>query len=229
MNRQQQGDLGEASARAWYEQRGACVFVPLGRSPDYDFIADDGSGPVTVQVKSSGQRSRHGNWIVSVCTRGGNQSWNKIVKHFSPARCDVLFVVTVDGRRWRIASRHIQATTAICVGGSKYAEFEVEAGPPLDAALARGFATLTRPGGLAKRSNAQRCKRCLSEFPGSNPGPATCRREPRPRAGFSRSGTIPAWASTVNASPAWPTAGPASTPLAAPSPSTPPSPRRPTT
>lgn len=131
MNRQQQGDLGEASARCWYELRGCEVFIPTGRSPDYDFIADDGERLIKVQVKTSGCVTPYGRWAVSICTRGGNQSWSGLSKLFSPTRCDELFVVAIDGRRWRIPSNAVEATTGISLGGTKFAEYEVEIGPAL--------------------------------------------------------------------------------------------------
>ena len=134
MNNLEQGDLGEASARCWYELYGYVVLIPTGRSPDYDFVADDGERLVKVQVKTSGSRKPHGHWSVAICTRGGNQSWNKIVKRFSATRCDELCVATVDGRRWRMPAEAVEATTAISLGGAKYAEFEVAAGPPLGVA-----------------------------------------------------------------------------------------------
>ena len=132
MNNLEQGDLGEAHARCWYELHGHVVLIPTGRSPDYDFVADDGERLVRVQVKTSGSRTPYGNWCVAICTRGGNQSWNKIVKRFSSTRCDELFVVTLDGRRWRIPADAITATTAISLGGTKWGEFEVDAGAPLE-------------------------------------------------------------------------------------------------
>jgi hypothetical protein len=48
------------------------------------------------------------NWLieagahVSLCTRGGNQSWNRIVKTLDASRCDSVFVHLVVGRRWFI-------------------------------------------------------------------------------------------------------------------------------
>ncbi len=133
MNRQEQGDLGEASAVGWYQFNGCTVCIPMGRSPDYDFIADDGVRLLKVQVKSSGQW-RRGRWHVAICTRGGNRSWSGVAKYFAATRCDELFVVTVSGQRWRIPSAKVEAQTAIVLGGTKYAEFEVDAGPPLEAA-----------------------------------------------------------------------------------------------
>ena len=68
--------------------------------------------------------------MVALCTRGGNQSWSRIVKRFSPTRCDRLFVLVADGRRWFIPAAIVAGTTAITLGGPKYAEYEVEPGRP---------------------------------------------------------------------------------------------------
>lgn len=133
MDRQQQGDLGEASARCWYEFHGWDVYVPTGHTRDADFVAANDEYVLKVQVKTSGSRSPYGMFSVAICTRGGNQSWSGVVKRFSAERCDELFVVTVDGRRWRIPARAVKGSTMINLGGKNYGEFEVEPGPPLGA------------------------------------------------------------------------------------------------
>jgi hypothetical protein len=125
-----QGDLGELSAMEWLGSQGYGVCFPIGHSPDYDLIADDGEALLRVQVKTAtGYRKRR--WEVAICTRGGNQSWNGLVKRFSSTRCDLLFVLVGDGRRWAIPSDVVEGGTGIVLGGPKYAEFEVEPGRPL--------------------------------------------------------------------------------------------------
>jgi hypothetical protein len=146
MNRQEQGDKGELSAMSWYVGEGHDVYVPLGHSPDADFIADDGERLIRVQVKTSGYLDK-GRWCVAVCTRGGNQSWNRVVKRFSATRCDELFAVTVDGRRWRIPAGAVGASTGVRLGGPKYAQFEVDAGPPLVASPASQSLSYPAPAG----------------------------------------------------------------------------------
>jgi hypothetical protein len=49
---------------------------------------------------------------------------------FSADRCDYLFVLVGDGRRWLIPATVVEGTTSIALGGPKYAEYEVEAGRP---------------------------------------------------------------------------------------------------
>ena len=130
MHWRRQGDLGELSAMEWFASRGAIVCLPVGHSPDWDFVAELDRQLFRVQVKSciSFYNRR---WHVTVCTRGGNQSWNGLVKRFDPASCDYLYAVVGDGRRWCIPATALQGKTSIALGGPKYAEFEVEPGRPL--------------------------------------------------------------------------------------------------
>jgi Holliday junction resolvase-like predicted endonuclease len=125
-----QGDLGELSAMEWLGSQGYVVFYPIGHSPDIDLIADDGRALQRVQVKTTTQW-RNSRWEVTLCTRGGNRSWSGLVKHFSGSRCDSLFVLVADGRRWFVPAGAVTAGSKIVLGGPKYAMYEVEPGRPL--------------------------------------------------------------------------------------------------
>ena len=104
-----QGDQGEASAILWLLAQGLPVFMPIGHSPDYDLVTDFGEGRAArVQVKTSTQW-RKNRWEVAVCTRGGNRSWNGVVKYLDPERYDHLFVHVGDGRRWLIPAAEVEA------------------------------------------------------------------------------------------------------------------------
>jgi Holliday junction resolvase-like predicted endonuclease len=129
MSPRRQGDLGELSAMEWLSSQGYAVYYPIGHSPDCDVVVNDGRTLQRVQVKTT-RRYYNRRWNVMVCTRGGNQSWNGLVKRFSSSRCDWLFVLVADGRRWFIPAEAIAAGTCVLLGGPKYAEFEVEAGRP---------------------------------------------------------------------------------------------------
>jgi hypothetical protein len=94
-----QGDAGELSAITWLVLAGADVYVPLFTNSDVDLIADFGDRVDRVQVKMSTCR-QHNRFVVSVCTRGGNQSWNGVVKRIHPSGCDRVFIHVGDGRRW---------------------------------------------------------------------------------------------------------------------------------
>jgi hypothetical protein len=129
MSPRRQGDLGELSAMEWLASNGYAVYYPIGHSPDCDVVINDGRGLQRVQVKTTG-RYQNRRWNVMICTRGGNQSWNGLVKRFSASRCDWLFVLVADGRRWFIPAAAIEGGTCVVLGGPKYARFEVEAGRP---------------------------------------------------------------------------------------------------
>ena len=126
----EQGDFGELSAMQWMAAAGATIAVPLGHSPDWDFVAEQRGRLMRVQVKTSTFR-RNGRWEVTLCTRGGNRSWSGVVKRLDGSRFDVLFVHVGDGRRWLIPAGEIAAGTSILLGGPKYARFEVDRGAPL--------------------------------------------------------------------------------------------------
>jgi hypothetical protein len=131
-----QGDFGELSAMEWLGYQGYAIYVPVFHSPDVDLIALDRSSTLRVQVKTS-TRDRNGRWEVMICTRGGNQSWNGVVKHFSPARCDALFVHVGDGRRWFMPASAVDGTSGLRLGGPKYAQYEVDPGRPIPSARER--------------------------------------------------------------------------------------------
>jgi hypothetical protein len=116
----------------WFAGQGATICVPVGHSPDWDFVAVLDERPLRIQVKTSICYGA-GRWRVQLCKRGGNRSWTGTVKHLDPWQCDFLFVAVGDGRRWCIPSRELGGSSQIVLGGPKYGEFEVEAGQPLPA------------------------------------------------------------------------------------------------
>ena len=116
----------------WLVHAGARLYVPLFTDPDCDLVAVFGERLVRVQVKTS-SFWRNNRWDVTLATRGGNQSWNGIVKRLDATRCDRDFIHVGDGRRWFIPATALGGGSGIVLGGPKYAEYEVERGEPLDA------------------------------------------------------------------------------------------------
>jgi hypothetical protein len=119
----------------WFASKGALVVVPFGHSPDYDFIADLGDRLARVQVKTCTCWINK-RWSVTLSTRGGNRSWSGLVKNLDATRCDYLFAVVADGRRWCIPAQIVDGGSGVMLGGPKYAEFEVDPGRPLPSRVA---------------------------------------------------------------------------------------------
>jgi PD-(D/E)XK endonuclease len=114
----------------WFASKGAGIYFPIGHSPKFDFVAELGDELLRVQVKTCTCWIKN-RWSVTLCTRGGNQSWNGLVKRLERSSCDYVFVVVGDGRCWCIPTARLDGTTGLLLGGPKYAEFEVEPGRPL--------------------------------------------------------------------------------------------------
>jgi hypothetical protein len=58
------------------------------------------------------------------------------VKRFSKDRCDWLFALVADGRRWFIPADAVEGSTRVDLGGPKYAMYEVARGRPLPTEVA---------------------------------------------------------------------------------------------
>ncbi len=115
----------------WFAERGATIFTPLFHtSPHFDFIVEWEGRVQRIQVKTSSVL-RNGRWDITVCTRGGNQSWSGLVKRLNPSQYDWLFVVVGDGRRWLIPAAEVGGGSGIHLGGPKYERFEVDPGQTL--------------------------------------------------------------------------------------------------
>ena len=161
--------------------------MPLGHSPDVDLVAEVDHQLLRIQVKTSIQEIRtpdgHARFPVVVATRGGNQSWNRVVKQLDPLNLDYLFVLTGGGRRWFIPSGAIDAGSAIQLGGPKYSEHEIETCQPIpdlisgEAKLESGAA----PGEYPRGQRMAAVNRPAQSFAGSTPAsPISTDRRIRP-------------------------------------------------
>src|SRR4051794_26257099 len=149
----------------WLASRGAHIYVPVGHSPDIDLIAVMDNRTLRVEVKTS-NRVKGQCWQVQISTRGGNQSWSGLAKHFDPKRCDFLFVHVGDGRRWFIPTNVLDCRSGLTLGGPKYSPFEIERGRPL------GEPTAVKLRGLGEYGSGQTggAVNAMPEcFAGSNP------------------------------------------------------------
>lgn len=114
-NPREQGLLGLTDAIEWFGHRGWPISVPLIDSQPYDLVVDDGVRLHRVQVKTTTYRSTYGVFVVSLATRGGNQSFHSS-RDFDPAGCDLVYVLTDARDRYLIPSSSIRARTTLNLG-----------------------------------------------------------------------------------------------------------------
>ena len=101
---------------------------PFGHSPDWDLLAEIDLTLYRVQVKTSTCFLRN-RWSVTLCTRGGNRSWNGLVKLLDPSRCDHLFVLVGDGRQRFIPTADLRRRERLGPWRAEVRALEVERGP----------------------------------------------------------------------------------------------------
>jgi hypothetical protein len=170
--------------------------VPVFHSPDWDVIAELNGEVLRVQVKTCVNRPRPDRWGVHIATRGGNQSWNGVVKYLDNSRCDYLFVLVGDGRRWFIPAHALEGSSGLSLGGPKYSEFEVERGRPIVAgggstipASPRGSAGVGEPGRTV--NSVAKPERVRIPPPPSSPRPEPVICSARTRISKNHQVTIP--------------------------------------
>lgn len=118
-----QGNIGEAAAILYFARLGYIVSKPLFENTPYDLIVDNGEGLQRVQVKTSNSL-RKGNFRVELRTKGGNTSWNGVVKCVNSEQCDLLFVYCEDQAQYLIPVAVIDGRTMVTLGPA-YAEYKV--------------------------------------------------------------------------------------------------------
>lgn len=123
------GDIAEAMVLARYIRAGQHVSIPFGENHRYDFVADDGTALVRVQVKSG--RLRKGAIVFNTCSmhdhRGGPaQGYRGQIEVFAVycPETDGVYVVPVDSVPERSASlRLLPAKNGMTTGVRMAEEF----------------------------------------------------------------------------------------------------------
>ena len=87
-------------AIAYFVTEGYHVLIPLTDSQDYDLVIDRDGVLQKVQVKTTTFKAPSGNYSVSLTIKGGNSKRNFIHKVNKDLDYDVLFIVTVEGKRY---------------------------------------------------------------------------------------------------------------------------------
>ena len=123
-NSRHQGNVGLATAIAWFANNGYLPLIPLTDSQDYDLVVDDGTRLYKVQIKTTYHLNGNGYYMANLRVMGGNRSGTGKVKHFDPRKVDLLFVLTEAGDQYVIPANEVMARSAISLGEA-YQQYKV--------------------------------------------------------------------------------------------------------
>ena len=118
----EKGNTSLGIAIAYYAANGYTVSIPLNDTQDYDLIVDKENALKRVQVKSSGCKTKYGNYQVALKSCGGTKG--KTYKTVIDTNIDELFIVTEEIEMYIIPRKKLEnkATLNIC---DKYEKYKV--------------------------------------------------------------------------------------------------------
>lgn len=118
----EKGNTGLGVAIAYYTSNGYIVSIPLNDTQDYDLIVDKDNILKKVQVKSTGCKTKYGNYQVALKSCGGTNG--RTYKTINETNVDEVFILTEDLGMYVLPIETIKnkATINIC---DKYREYQV--------------------------------------------------------------------------------------------------------
>ncbi len=90
----EKGNSGLGMAIAYFSTNGYTVSIPLNDTQDYDLIIEKNNIFESVQVKSTGCKTKYGNYQLALKSCGGTSG--KTYKTVVETNVDLLFVLTED-------------------------------------------------------------------------------------------------------------------------------------
>lgn len=116
----EKGNTGLGIAIAYYSSNGYTVSIPLNDTQDYDLIVDKNNKLSKIQVKSTGCKTKYGNYQVALKSTGGTKG--KTYKTVVETDVDELFIVTEDLKIYvlPISAVKNKSTLNICSKYEKY-------------------------------------------------------------------------------------------------------------
>lgn len=126
MNFDTNKDKGNSSlgiAIAYYASNGYIVSIPLNDTQDYDLVVDKDNLIKKVQVKSTGCKTKYGNYQVALKSCGGTKG--KTYKTIIETNIDEVFIVTKDIEIYILPIKELKnkSTINLC---SKYQKYKVK-------------------------------------------------------------------------------------------------------
>lgn len=116
----EKGNSSLGIAIAYYASKGYIVSIPLNDTQDYDLIVDKDNKIKRVQVKSTGCKTKYGNYQLSLKSCGGTKG--STYKTIIETNIDEVFILTENLRMYilPIEEIHNKSTLNICDKYKKY-------------------------------------------------------------------------------------------------------------
>ena len=119
----EKGNSSLGIAIAYYDSNGYTVSIPLNDTQDYDLVVDKDNLIKKVQVKSSGCKTKYGNYQVALKSCGGTKG--KTYKTIIETNIDEVFIVTKDLEIYILPIKELKnkSTIYLC---DKYQKYKVK-------------------------------------------------------------------------------------------------------
>ncbi len=119
----EKGNSGLGMAIAYFSTNGYVVSIPLNDTQDYDLIIEKDGKLKTVQVKSTGCKTKNGVYQVSLKSCGGTKG--KTYKTVIDTKVDLLFVLNEEAEMYLIPIDKLSNKTSLNLC-EKYQEYLIK-------------------------------------------------------------------------------------------------------
>ena len=122
LTNKEKGNTALGMTIAFFTSQGYTVSIPLNDTQDYDLVVEKETVLQTVQVKSSGCKTKANNFQVALKSSGGTKG--KTYKTFKNTSVDLLFIFLKDFSMYLIPNDKIKNYSTITLG-EKYKQYLV--------------------------------------------------------------------------------------------------------
>lgn len=113
-----QGDCGLGAAIGYFTSIGYTVCVPLTDNQDYDLVVEFPDGLKKIECKTTSTQS-HNNYVVSLRTLGGNQSWGGKIKTVKDTSADYLFILSGNGKMYLLPTEEVTCSNLLSLNSDR--------------------------------------------------------------------------------------------------------------
>lgn len=110
----EKGNSSLGIAIAYFSTNGYTVSIPLNDTQDYDLVVEKNNVFSSVQVKSTGCKTKYGNYQLSLKSCGGTKGYT--YKTLIDTNINLLFIVTSDLSMYLIPKSDIKNISTITLG-----------------------------------------------------------------------------------------------------------------